>query len=276
MTQDCEKEARSFSILSYNRQILGEGLSSSKDNKQVFWVDITGNRLTRKNLLSGDEDYFTNFRFPSCTFFDDKSRLFVAHQGGLSIVNSNFSSSIDCVDWFEQDSGLRCNDGAMDKDGNIWISTMAISHEPNCASIWFWDQKSKPKLVVDNLTIPNSIVLDSERRRLYFADSYNNTIYYGIISDVDNHIRTIKEFHKSKIGTPDGSTIDREGNLWNARWGGSCILKISPQGDEELKVPTPFMLPTSCVLVEQESNIIVTSAKQDGDEIGGHTIKLSL
>lgn len=276
MTQSNETSFKTFSIISSNRQILGEGLSHHDDHQQACWVDIIGDLVTRKNLLTGQEDYFSKFRLPSRTFIDKRRRLFVAHQGGISLVKSDFSSSIDCVDWFEKDSEIRCNDGAMDRDGNIWISTMSILHEPNRASIWFWNRKSKPKLIIDDLTIPNSIVLDSERRRLYFADSQNNTIYYGILSDRDSRISKIKEFHKSKVGTPDGSIMDGKGNLWNARWGGSCILKISPQGNEELKIMTPFKLPTSCVLVEQESSLIVTSAQHEGDSLGGYTIKMRL
>jgi|DEB19_MinimDraft_3_1074340.scaffolds.fasta_scaffold45153_2 sugar lactone lactonase YvrE len=265
-----------FKVISRNRQILGEGLSIQRDDSHIFWVDIIGNALTRMDLFSGKQTNVTIFKFPSCTFCDDKNEVFVAHQGGISLMDRDFKSSKKCVEWFDSESGLRCNDGTMDEYGNIWMSTMSVSHEKNCASIWFWNRRSHPKLVVDNLTIPNSIAVDTHRARLYFADSYTNVIYRANYSIRDGSLGSIREFHKSQVGTPDGSTLDKYGNLWNTRWGGGCVLKISPGGIEQLQIMTPVQWPTSCVLSKDEKTLFFTSAAESSESLEGHTFKLSL
>ena len=41
---------------------------------------------------------------------------------------------------------------------------------------------------------------------------------------------------------PDGMTIDAEGNLWVALWGGACVGKFNPLTGEllqKVKVPAP-------------------------------------
>jgi sugar lactone lactonase YvrE len=40
-------------------------------------------------------------------------------------------------------------------------------------------------------------------------------------------------------GHPDGAIVDSEGYLWNARWGGSCVVRHAPDGsiDRIIEVP---------------------------------------
>ena len=47
-------------------------------------------------------------------------------------------------------------------------------------------------------------------------------------------------------GVPDGSAIDAEGHLWNARFGGSCLVRIAPDGSIDRIVELPISNPTTC------------------------------
>ena len=40
-------------------------------------------------------------------------------------------------------------------------------------------------------------------------------------------------------GYPDGAVVDSEGYLWNAKWGGSCVVRHAPDGsiDRIIEVP---------------------------------------
>ena len=48
-------------------------------------------------------------------------------------------------------------------------------------------------------------------------------------------------------GVPDGSALDAEGCLWNARWGGGCLIRYRPDGTIDRIVTVPVRQPTSCV-----------------------------
>jgi len=37
----------------------------------------------------------------------------------------------------------------------------------------------------------------------------------------------------------DGSVVDSEGYLWNARWNGSCVLRIAPDGTIDRRIDLP-------------------------------------
>jgi sugar lactone lactonase YvrE len=264
-----------YQIISKSQAVLGEGISIKPDKSLISWVDITGNKVHWKSLKTESEGCITDLEFPSCTFSDENFGVYISHSGGIDWVDGNFRNRINRTNWFPNDCGIRCNDGKMDAAGNIWISTMSISHLENEGSIWFWDRKSTPKLILDSLTIPNSIAIDNLRNRVYFADSREGSIYYGEISTKGNSITGIHEFYSSSQGVPDGSTLDAEGNLWNTRWDGSAILKIRPSGVIDLELPTPFERPTSCVLGENSNEMYVTSAYKEGDSLGGYTIRLN-
>ncbi len=47
-------------------------------------------------------------------------------------------------------------------------------------------------------------------------------------------------------GAPDGSTVDAEGGLWNAQWGGARIVRYAPDGRETARIEVPAEQP-SCV-----------------------------
>jgi L-arabinonolactonase len=68
-------------------------------------------------------------------------------------------------------------------------------------------------------------------------------------------------------GEPDGSTVDRDGGLWNAQWGGARVLRYGPDGVETARVTVPTVQP-SCVAFggAQLDTLYITSARVDLDE----------
>ncbi|MDB5979950.1 MAG: senescence marker protein-30, partial [Pseudomonas sp.] len=73
-------------------------------------------------------------------------------------------------------------------------------------------------------------------------------------------------------GVPDGSAIDADGFVWNARWDGHCLIRFAPDGSVDRVVELPVSHPTSCVFGGPElSTLYVTSAAPslEGGEIEG-------
>ena len=67
-------------------------------------------------------------------------------------------------------------------------------------------------------------------------------------------------------GEPDGSTVDRDGGLWNAQWGGARVVRYGADGVETARVTVPTVQP-SCVALggEQLGTLYITSARIDLD-----------
>lgn len=61
---------------------------------------------------------------------------------------------------------------------------------------------------------------------------------------------------------PDGSCMDSEGCLWNARFGGSCVVRITPQGKLDQVLELPVTNPTSCIFGGHDMrSLFITSAR---------------
>jgi len=56
----------------------------------------------------------------------------------------------------------------------------------------------------------------------------------------------LDRFSDEAFGIPDGSAIDTEGCLWNARWDGSAVLRITPDGRIDRVVDLPVLKVADC------------------------------
>ena len=79
------------------------------------------------------------------------------------------------------------------------------------------------------------------------ADTLANELYdYRVGKDGRLSERRVlmKDFPR---GRPDGSALDAEGFVWNARVaGGACLARVAPDGHVDRVVDLPCSWPTSC------------------------------
>jgi sugar lactone lactonase YvrE len=55
--------------------------------------------------------------------------------------------------------------------------------------------------------------------------------------------------------------MDAEGYIWNARWDGSCLLRLTPDGQVDRVIELPISRPTSCVFGGEDlKTLYITSA----------------
>ena len=72
--------------------------------------------------------------------------------------------------------------------------------------------------------------------------------------------RTLIEFEQS-FGLPDGLTVDAEGCIWVAGWGGWKVQRYSPVGELLDSVDLPVAQVTSCVFGGDElMDLYITTA----------------
>lgn len=251
--------------------VLGEGPCLVAKEHLALWVDINGNKVFSKRLNTSGTIKELSLLKPSQVFYIQTKGFLVSHARGLDQISPDLEYRREVVSWFKNDEDLRSNDGCSTIDSGLWMSTMSDSHVQGRGAIWHWDFQTKPKLLIDNLTIPNSLAFDRKRRRLYFADSIEQTIYFVEISDSFKAAKEAKLHFKLDKGVPDGSALDCAGNLWTACWDGFCIIKTSPSGEFMEKIEVPFSRPTSIDFAPTGNQALITSAKVQGQKESGHT-----
>jgi sugar lactone lactonase YvrE len=160
---------------------------------------------------------------------------------------------------------MRMNDGVCDPHGRFWAGSMAYDNTPGAGSLYRVDHDGTTTRVLDGMTVVNGPAFTTDSRRMYVADTAAGTIYRCAIDPSNGDVLDREVFVQvpSTQGSPDGMTVDTEGRLWVAMWGGSAIHCYAPDGSltETIRVPAPQ--PTSVCIADTDggTRLFVTTAR---------------
>jgi sugar lactone lactonase YvrE len=253
---------------------LGEGPAWSPGEGALYWTDVTARRLHRWQPASGDH---TKWDMPEMV-----TAVAIRQRGGLLIAAATG------IDVFEPESGAlrrfaapeadrpdnRSNDGKCDRRGRFWHGTMMNNLDaqggdlPITAStgaLYRIDPDGSVARMVDGIGIANTLAWSPDDRTMYFADTLAGTIYAYDFDAAAGSIANRRVFARTDDhGLPDGSTIDAEGCLWNARWGGGCVLRWAPDGTIDQVVELPCRLVTSAIFGGPDLSVLYVTTVRHG------------
>jgi len=104
-------------------------------------------------------------------------------------------------------------------------------------------------------------VWSDDGAQVHFGDSLDGTLYRHAIRPDGQLDPAQVWFGPHERGGPDGSAMDADGYIWNARWDGSCLLRLTPAGEVDRIIELPVSRPTSCVFGGPKlTTLYITSA----------------
>jgi sugar lactone lactonase YvrE len=187
--------------------------------------------------------------------------------GGIGRFDPESEKLDYILDIETKNKNIRCNDAACDSKGRLWIGSMDKAFKQGAASLYVIDNNLKITKVLTDLTVSNGISWSPDNSRLYFIDSPTRVIQSFIFNEETGEIQFEKNVIEipSELGIPDGMTIDQEGMLWIAHWGGYGIYKWNPYNGSLLdKIEIPAQYVTSCTFAgENLDHLVITTAKGD-------------
>jgi sugar lactone lactonase YvrE len=134
----------------------------------------------------------------------------------------------------------RMNDGACDRAGRFFAGTMAFAITPGAGSLYRLDPDLTVTRVLGDVTISNGVGWSLDGSTMYYVDSMAgiDALDYDPGSGEVENRRRIAEVPE-EMGVPDGLTVDAEGFLWVAIYGGGRVRRYAPDGtvDRELSLP---------------------------------------
>ncbi|KAG5341758.1 RGN protein, partial [Acromyrmex charruanus] len=142
----------------------------------------------------------------------------------------------------------RINDGKVDSAGRFWLGTMGNEVNGQIASnlgtLYRVDDDLEPKKKISPVTISNGLAWNIEDDTLYYIDSTPRQVAaydYNPNNGTISNKRIVFDLNKTDLkGLPDGMTIDTDGNLWIALFGGSRVICVDPKTKKVLcKVEIP-------------------------------------
>lgn len=251
---------------------VGESPIWDAEQQALYWVDITGKSVHRCDPSSGAHRVWRTEDFPVAIALANSGKgAIVALAQGVGLLD--FDGAMTPFTNPDDHPGNRLNEGKCDPAGRFWVGSMQTNLNPDGSPREITDHTgalfridpdgSSTRFSDFTIGISNTMAWSPDDKYFYFGDSLSNTLFrydYDRESGrVDN--KTVL-FQHDAGGFLDGSCIDDDGCLWNARFSGGKLLRITPQGKIDRTIALPVTNPTSCTFGGPDGRTLyVTSAR---------------
>ncbi len=144
---------------------------------------------------------------------------------------------------------MRCNDAKCDPTGRLWVGTMPLDWGPMTGTLYSLDAADRPVPRLRELGCSNGQAWNPTTRTFFFIETLKRRIERHHWDPATGDIafeRVLLDVPEAD-GLPDGMSIDTDGHLWVAFWGGGCVRRVHADTGEYLaQVNLPARQVTSC------------------------------
>ncbi len=255
------------SIVYKKINVLGEGPIYDEINDELYWVDILGKKIYRSKLF-GDASYIQLEDMVSAVALTNSNEIIAGAGHSLYLVST--SGTAKKISEVEKDMNTRFNDGKVSPDDLLVIGTMDLEEKKPLGSLYSFDGKNFKKLLSD-MTISNGLAWDFKRKLFYIIDSPTKKVsVYEYGKDMSLSYIGVAANFKDEEGVPDGMTIDVDGMIWVAIWGGGKIIRFDPfQNKKTLEIKIPAKKTSSCTFGGKSMNVLFVTSAASEDDLGG-------
>jgi sugar lactone lactonase YvrE len=242
---------------------VGEGPHWDERSQTLLFVDVSAGAVFRYDPLAESLSCFSVGQEVGAVIPRSEDGLVLTVREGIARV-SDTGDGFELMAPIERELQTnRMNDAKCDPNGRLFAGTMAFDFSSNVAALYRVEPDWSFERVVDGVTISNGLAWSADARQMYFIDSPTHGVdvfdYELSTGSIRNRRRVITIDETQ--GNPDGMTIDSEGNLWVACWGGGAVRCFSPKGEQVGEVAFPVSQVSSCTFGgRQFSELYVTSA----------------
>ncbi|WP_322922717.1 SMP-30/gluconolactonase/LRE family protein [Paenibacillus campi] len=253
---------------------LGEGPSWDERSQQLLWVDIEGYKLHRYDPATGEDQALDVGEHIGAVVPYTEDEVIAALFSGIYRIHLQTGEKVLIHDPEAGRPGNRFNDGKCDPFGRFVAGTMSLGDEQKAGALYSLDTTGHVRLLLSEVSTSNGLAWSADGRIFYYIDTPTLTIRAFDYDADDGSIangRVIAEVDERE-GNPDGMTIDAEGMLWVARWGGRRVSRFDPAtGQVIAEIAVASEKVTSCVFGGAElDELYITTARGDIDP-GDHT-----
>ena len=161
------------------------------------------------------------------------------------------------------DDTVRMNEGGCDPAGHLYAGSMAYDQRPGAGKLYRFGPTGDPVVALGAVTVSNGLEWSPDGSLAYYNDTATGEIaLFDWTADAGlTNRRTFAAVEGD--GGPDGLTVDAEGGVWVALFGGSAVRRYSPQGrlDEVVELPTSQVTAVTFA-GEDLDQLVITTSKQ--------------
>ena len=245
---------------------LGEGPYWVPEDDCLLWVDIEGGRLHRTYFPS-QETVTSDLGPVSAAFPAVGGGILTAGGTKLALhfpAERGGEWATRTVAEVPAREKIRFNDAGIDPAGRVWVGSMHTDEVEPLGELYRLDSGCRLTMVVKGVTVSNGLGWSPDGTRMYYVDSPMRRI-----DMFDYDPATGEAFQRRRFadlstfeGIPDGLTVDADGCVWVAMWGGGVLRRFTQTGHHDAAMAVPVAQPTSCAFGGPGmANLYVTTAR---------------
>lgn len=225
--------------------ILGECPLWNEAEQALYWIDIRRPAIQRWHPATDALRYWPMPDLVGSIALCGTHRVLVASRS-LHYLDTRTGELTRLPGQHAENPALRFNDGKCDRQGRFWVGTMNDRTREPVGELYRADQRGCVS-IAQGLRVPNGTCFSPDGRTMYIADSDLQTIFSCPLDPATGEAGERREFATTMLpAVPDGATVDAEGHLWVAEYGGWCIKRYAPDGSVDRVIDMPVQNPTSC------------------------------
>jgi sugar lactone lactonase YvrE len=249
---------------------LGEGPIWDAEVQALYWVDIPESLVHRRDS-DGSVTTWAVSQPASTVIPRARGGLVVAAPDGFMAMDQA-TGELTMLAAVEQDRPeTRMNDGACDRAGRFFAGTMDADERPGLGTLYRLDPDLQVTALATGLGISNGIGWSPDERLMYYIDSLDHQVDVFDYDPATGAIEGRRKFAAVGGGdvVPDGLTVDAEGGIWVAVWGGGALLRHDPDGRVRQTLKLPAAHVTSCAFGGPDLDwLYITTAAGAGESAG--------
>ncbi len=233
---------------------------SARDNA-FYWVDILAPALNRLSLA---DDSIARWDMPAPLGWvasREAGGLIGGFRDGVAEIALDPVSVADRRDPEPHLPGNRMNDGKADRHGAVWFGTMDMAEEADSGALYRLSPSGEWQVIDSGYRVPNGPAFSLCGDWLYHSDTARRTVFrFRLEADGAVDRQEFIRFSDAD-GYPDGMTVDAEGCLWIAHWGGARISRFDAEGKHMRSIELPAQQITNMAFCGPDHDrLFVTSA----------------
>ena len=254
-----------YELLLDARAGCGEGPVWDERSQRLVWVDLSAELVHRFDPAAGAMEPWAVGQLVGCLAPSVRGGFVAAVRDGFGVLDDG--GALEMVTPVEVGKpGMQMNDGKCDAAGRFWAGSMHVEGTTPVGSLYRLDVDGRATPMLGGLTISNGMDWSLDSRTMYFVDTPTRRIdAFSFDPDV-GLLSERRTFAQLEPGTtlPDGVTVDADGYVWVAIWGGWCVHRYTPEGELDMVVRLPVSQVTSCAFGGAElDELYITSARDD-------------
>jgi len=267
--------------------ICGEGALWHPEQRALYWTDINRFLLHRFNPDRGaTRTWLFDQPVTSVNLTTGEETLLLVLGSRIGLWSPHTHPEFKTIHALAESPAMRFNDARVDPRGSLWVGTMRNNVGPHGEDLkvdfaggilYRIDPEGTVTEQVRDVGISNTVAWSSDGKTFCFGDTTANMLWafdYDMQTGAIAARRTLLAGFAR--GLPDGSAMDADGFLWNARYTGGCVVRIAPGGDIDRVVEMPVASPTTCAFGGPGNTTLFITSARSSQQLSGSLFALDV